>query len=85
QTVIKGDDKSLSIAAASIVAKVYRDRLMQKLAEDFPVYGWERNAGYGTKEHLDGLARYGISPWHRMSFAPVRAAADNQERKIKTA
>ncbi|MDR3424701.1 MAG: ribonuclease HII [Alphaproteobacteria bacterium] len=73
-TVIKGDDKSLSIAAASIIAKVHRDRLMKKLAEEFPFYGWERNAGYGTSEHLAALAQHGVTAWHRESFAPVRAA-----------
>lgn len=73
EAIIKGDDKSLSIAAASIIAKVYRDRVMTRLAAEFPFYGWERNAGYGTREHLDGLDRYGATHWHRSSFAPVRA------------
>jgi ribonuclease HII len=72
--IIKGDDVSLSIAAASIIAKVTRDRLMQKLAEAFPVYGWERNAGYGTSEHLAALGQHGVTEWHRMTFAPIRAA-----------
>ncbi|MDE1901225.1 MAG: ribonuclease HII [Alphaproteobacteria bacterium] len=76
RTIIKGDDMSYSIAAASIIAKVYRDRLMKKLAEDFPVYGWERNAGYGTREHLDAVSRHGITQWHRLSFAPIRAAQE---------
>ena len=70
--VIGGDGKSLSIAAASIVAKVTRDRLMAELAERFPGYGWERNAGYGTAEHRDALARRGVSAEHRRSYAPVR-------------
>ena len=73
--IVKGDDISLSIAAASVIAKVYRDRLMQKLAREFPVYGWERNAGYGTSEHLQAVGRHGVTVWHRMTFAPVRAAA----------
>lgn len=73
ETLVKGDDKSLSIAAASIIAKVHRDRLMKALARDYPAYGWDRNAGYGTPEHLDALAHYGATPWHRASFAPVRA------------
>ncbi|MDP9128086.1 MAG: ribonuclease HII [Pseudomonadota bacterium] len=69
--IIEGDDKCLSIAAASILAKVTRDRLMKKLAEEHPVYGWERNAGYGTREHLIALRLHGPSVWHRLSFAPV--------------
>lgn len=72
ETVIKGDAKSLSIAAASVIAKVTRDRLMRTLAEQYPGYGWERNAGYGTAEHLDALKRLGATPAHRKSFAPVR-------------
>lgn len=69
--VIKGDGRSLSIAAASIVAKVTRDRQMANLAADHPQYGWERNAGYGVKAHADALARYGVTPHHRRSFAPI--------------
>ncbi|MEO0035479.1 MAG: hypothetical protein RLZZ501_1502 [Pseudomonadota bacterium] len=72
--VVGGDGKSLSIAAASIVAKVHRDALMAELARDFPGYGWERNAGYGTAAHLDALARLGVTPHHRRSFAPVARA-----------
>jgi len=75
-TVVKGDAKSLSIAAASIVAKVARDRMMTELARDFPGYGWERNKGYGAPIHLDGLARLGVTPHHRRSFAPVRALVE---------
>ena len=71
-TVVSGDRKSLSIAAASIVAKVTRDRLMERLAGDYPGYGWERNAGYGTAEHQAGLARLGPSIHHRRSFRPIR-------------
>jgi ribonuclease HII len=69
--IIGGDDKSLSIAVASIIAKVTRDRLMKKLAALHPGYGWEHNAGYGTPEHLEALKRLGVTPWHRDSFAPV--------------
>jgi ribonuclease HII len=69
--VIGGDGRSLSIAAASVVAKVHRDALMARLAEAFPGYGWESNAGYGTKVHLEALARLGPTPHHRRSFAPV--------------
>lgn len=70
--IIGGDNKCLSIAAASIIAKVTRDRLMKKLAEKFPGYGWERNAGYGTAEHLAALQELGSTEWHRTSFAPIR-------------
>lgn len=73
ETIVKGDARSLSIAAASIVAKVSRDREMAALAERFPGYGWERNAGYGTKQHRDALARLGVTPHHRKSFAPIAA------------
>ncbi len=69
--VIGGDRRSLSIAAASIVAKVTRDRLMARLARRHPGFGWERNAGYGTPEHRAALARLGVTPHHRRSFAPV--------------
>jgi ribonuclease HII len=72
RTVIKGDAKSLSIAAASIVAKVTRDRKMCRFAEDYPHYGWERNSGYGTAEHRKGLRDFGVTPLHRRSFAPIR-------------
>ena len=73
-TIVKGDSHSLSIAAASIIAKVTRDRLMLDLAAAHPGYGWERNMGYGTAAHLSGLARLGPTPHHRLSFAPVRVA-----------
>ncbi|WP_035464201.1 ribonuclease HII [Algoriphagus vanfongensis] len=66
--VIKGDGKFASIAAASILAKVYRDKLMEDLALDFPHYGWETNAGYPTKIHRAGLESFGKTSWHRSSF-----------------
>jgi ribonuclease HII len=69
--VVDGDAKVPAIAAASIIAKVARDDLMQKLAAQHPGYGWERNAGYGTREHLEALAQHGVTPHHRTSFAPV--------------
>ena len=69
--VISGDARCLSVAAASIVAKVTRDRMMETLATECPGYGWERNAGYGTEEHLDALRRLGPTPHHRQGFAPV--------------
>jgi ribonuclease HII len=72
RTVIRGDSKSLSIAAASIVAKVTRDRLMVKLGRRYPGFGWERNTGYGTAEHREGLVRLGITPHHRRSFKPIK-------------
>ena len=74
RALVGGDGLSLSVAAAAILAKVARDRLMARLACRHPDYGWERNAGYGTAAHLAGLARCGASPHHRAGFAPVRAA-----------
>ncbi len=86
RAVPRGDARSLSIAAASIVAKVERDRLMAGLAREFPGYGWERNAGYGTPEHTAGIERLGISPHHRRSFAPIaRHLARNPGRDAATA
>ena len=73
RAIIKGDGRSLSIAAASIAAKVTRDRIMADLARQFPGYGWERNAGYGTEQHRAALTRLGPTVHHRTSFAPVRA------------
>jgi len=70
-TVVKGDAKSLSIAAASIIAKVTRDRMMRELARDFPEYAWERNKGYGVAAHRSALDIYGVTPHHRRSFAPI--------------
>ncbi len=70
--IVKGDGRSLSIAAASIAAKVERDRIMTALASVYPGYGWERNAGYGTREHRDALRRFGVTPAHRKSFKPIR-------------
>lgn len=72
KTVIKGDGKSYSIAAASILAKVYRDRLMEEMARQYPGYGFEKNAGYGTKAHIEGLKKFGVTPEHRRSYAPVK-------------
>lgn len=69
--IIKGDAKSLSIAAASIVAKVTRDRMMVDLAQQHPGYGWEKNAGYPSKAHLEALQDLGVTPHHRRSFRPV--------------
>lgn len=74
QTIVKGDASVPSIAAASIVAKVVRDRLMRRLAESFPAYGFATNVGYATATHLAALSAHGPCPYHRRSFAPVRLA-----------
>jgi len=66
--IVKGDGKFASIAAASILAKVYRDELMEKMAMQYPGYGWERNAGYPTKAHRNGIIKLGLTPIHRKSF-----------------
>lgn len=71
KTIIKGDSISLSISAASIVAKVYRDKLMKDLALIYPQYGFEKNAGYGTKEHIEALTKYGVTKEHRKSYKPI--------------
>lgn len=72
ETIVGGDDKVASIAAASILAKVYRDELMREKALEYPQYDWEHNVGYGTKKHLDAIHHHGISPLHRRSFAPCQ-------------
>ncbi|OJG28286.1 ribonuclease HII [Enterococcus caccae] len=72
ESIIKGDARSVSIAAASIVAKVIRDRLMEDYGKMYPGYGFEKNAGYGTKEHLLGLQKQGICTIHRKTFAPIK-------------
>jgi ribonuclease HII len=73
KAVVKGDAKSYSISGASILAKVYRDKLLDEMAKKYPYYGFEKNAGYGTKAHIDGLEKYGITPEHRKSYAPIKA------------
>ena len=70
ETIVGGDARSYSIAAASIFAKVTRDRYMAKLAETYPGYGWHTNRGYGSDQHLDAIQRLGPTPHHRMSFSP---------------
>jgi ribonuclease HII len=72
QCIVKGDGRSLSIAAASVIAKVTRDRIMVALAQAFPGYGWDHNAGYGTADHRAAILRLGPTPHHRLSFAPLR-------------
>jgi ribonuclease HII len=74
RTIVKGDGLSFSIAAASVVAKVTRDRIMHELARRYPGYGWETNVGYSTAAHFAGLRRLGVTPHHRHSFEPVRLA-----------
>jgi ribonuclease HII len=71
-TVVQGDSKSLSIAAASIIAKVTRDNIMEKLHAEFPQYNWAKNSGYGTADHIKALAENGITEHHRKSYAPIK-------------
>ena len=71
KTIINGDEKVKSISAASIIAKVYRDQLMIRLSERFKNYAWERNFGYGTKAHMEGLKKFGITSHHRKGFKPI--------------
>ena len=75
QFVIKGDSVSYSIAAASIIAKVTRDTQIKKMAEEFPQYKWESNKGYGTKDHMEAIEKYGITDHHRKSYAPIKKVA----------
>ncbi|HKH80747.1 MAG TPA: ribonuclease HII [Methylovirgula sp.] len=75
ETIIDGDTKSMSIAAASIIAKVTRDRLMRRLCRIYPVYGFSRHVGYSTEEHLAAIAKHGPCPYHRLSFSPFKPDA----------
>ncbi|MBQ9710983.1 MAG: ribonuclease HII [Bacteroidales bacterium] len=70
KTVVHGDATYASIAAASVLAKTYRDEFMTKLSKEFPQYGWDRNMGYPTKEHIEAIKEFGYTPWHRKSFHP---------------
>jgi ribonuclease HII len=79
QTVVKGDALSFSIAAASVIAKVTRDRIMRGLAPRYPVYRWETNVGYATQEHGEAIRRFGVTRHHRRSFSPVRFALAGEE------
>ena len=72
-SIIKGDANSLSIAAASIIAKVTRDKMMADYEQEFPGYAFAKNAGYGTKEHLSGIDKFGVTPIHRRSFEPIKS------------
>ena len=80
--VIKGDTKSLSIAAASIIAKTTRDRMMLELSRHWPGYGWDANKGYGARAHQDGLNAQGITPHHRRTFAPIRSLLGANEARL---
>jgi len=68
KTIIKGDSKFMSIAAASVLAKTYRDEYMNKIHEEFPMYNWKKNKGYPTTEHREAIKKYGVTKYHRMSF-----------------
>ncbi|PYF07089.1 ribonuclease HII [Ureibacillus chungkukjangi] len=81
-SIIKGDAKSLSIAAASILAKNARDEYMEQLHEKYPVYGFDQNAGYGTKQHLEALEAYGFMEEHRKSFEPIKSMVEVKERVL---
>ena len=83
KTIVNGDEKIKEISAASIIAKVYRDNLMIKLAKDFSNYAWDSNFGYGTKAHLEGLKKFGITSHHRKSFKPVHKILSNQESRAQ--
>lgn len=79
QAVVKGDSKSMSIAAASIIAKVTRDRIMHELAIQFPQYAWDKNAGYPTKQHLQAIEKYGINEHYRKTYGPVKKCIGNKD------
>ncbi|MBA2590597.1 MAG: ribonuclease HII [Alphaproteobacteria bacterium] len=82
-TLVKGDGRSVSIAAASIIAKVTRDRLMARLHDEHPGYNWKSNKGYGTPDHYSGLRLHGVTVHHRRSFAPVRQILTGGEQVIE--
>jgi ribonuclease HII len=80
--IVDGDQLCPSISAASIIAKVTRDRMMISLAQSFPGYSWETNKGYGTREHVSGIIRLGVTPHHRRSFAPIKMAIDGRTSEL---
>lgn len=82
--VVKGDQKSISIAAASIIAKSVHDELMNQCAEEFPEYGWPKNAGYGTPDHIKAIETHGICKYHRRSFKPVRDYLKRPDAKVRS-
>jgi len=75
--IIGGDNKVLSISLASIIAKEYRDALMKKLSLEYPYYGWATNVGYGSQKHIEAILQYGITPYHRKTFAPIKDLSFN--------
>lgn len=77
KSIIKGDQKSLSIAAASIIAKETRDQIMEKLDKEFPQYGWAKNMAYATTFHLEAIRKFGICKYHRLSFEPIKRLLHN--------
>jgi len=79
QTIVKGDAKFMNIAAASILAKTYRDAYMDQIHEEYPMYNWKKNKGYPTKEHRDAIAKYGPSPYHRLTF---KLLPDNEQLSL---
>ena len=81
ESVVKGDAKSLSIAAASIIAKVTRDNIMRELSKQFPQYDWDKNAGYPTQQHLQAIDKYGINEHYRKSYRPVKERIEKNEIK----
>ena len=81
--VVKGDSKIISVAAASIIAKVTRDKIMIKLHEEFPKYNFAKHMGYGTKEHIEAIKKYGISKCHRLSFEPIKSMVKNDLHEKK--
>lgn len=80
-SIIKGDFKSITIAAASVIAKVTRDRMLVELDKKYPEYGFKKNAGYGTKQHIEAIEKYGIIPEHRKTFKPVSDHLDHLYKK----
>jgi ribonuclease HII len=82
--IIKADDKVLEVSAASVIAKVYRDRLMVRLWEELPYYDWKKNAGYGTRDHLAALRKYGVSVYHRKSYGPVTKQLAKEEKHAES-
>ena len=73
EPIVKGDQKSISIACASIIAKVYRDKIMSEMHQQFSEFGWNKNSGYPTKSHIQAIEKFGVSCYHRLSFAPIKS------------
>jgi ribonuclease HII len=82
ETIVAGDNKSAAVAAASVIAKVWRDAIMENYAKQFPPYLFEKNKGYSTRQHLSALKQYGACPIHRQSFAPIFVFTDSELNKI---